>query len=115
MKHYYLFFLISISLTFGQLANAQTQYENQEIDAHIDVVSSILSVENNIILPSYLFTKNSKNIDFYLNKNLKIGKILGAKIVKLVNNDTLTSSYVNKYKLSITIDAFERQEKKGFL
>ena len=102
MKHYYLFFLISISLTFGQLANAQTQYENQEIDAHIDVVSSILSVENNIILPSYLFTKNSKNIDFYLNKNLKIGKILGAKIVKLVNNDTLTSSYVNKYKLSIT-------------
>ena len=102
MKHYYLFFLISISLTFGQLANAQTQYENQEIDAHIDVVSSILSVENNIILPSDLFTKNAKNIDFYLNKNLKIGKILGAKIVKLVNNDTLTSSYVNKYKLSIT-------------
>ncbi len=102
MKHYYLFFLISISLTFGQLANAQTQYENQEIDAHIDVVSSILSVKNNIILPSYLFTKNSKNIDFYLNKNLKIEKILGAKIVKLVNNDTLTSSYVNKYKLSIT-------------
>lgn len=82
-----------------QLSFAQDQYENQEIDAEIDVATSTLTVKNQISLPSNLFSKNANSIDFLLNKNLIVGKIDGAKIEKLVNKDTLTNAYVNKYKL----------------
>ena len=82
-----------------QLLFAQDQYENQEIDAKIDVATSTLNVKNSISLPSKLFINNSNSIEFYLNKNLIIGKIEGAKIENSVNNDTLINGYVNKYKL----------------
>ncbi|MCK5638371.1 MAG: hypothetical protein KAH67_06630, partial [Flavobacteriaceae bacterium] len=88
-----------IVLLSTKVSFAQDQYQNQEIDAKIDVVSSVLNIKNQISLPSNLFVNNSNSIEFYLNKNLKIGNIEGAKIESLVNNDTLTNGYVNMYKL----------------
>lgn len=84
-------------MTFSQLINAQSTYENQEIEAKIEVSKSFLEIKDHIVLPTSL-VKN-KNIEFYLNKNLKINKIIGADIKNLINNDTLTNFYVNKYKL----------------
>ncbi len=100
MKHYYSFFLISIFLIFSQLINAQTQYEHQEIEANIDVSKSFLEIIDYITLPNSLIV--NKSVEFYLNKNLKIDKIIGAKIENLVNNDTITNFYVNKYKLEFS-------------
>ncbi len=93
-----LIFVLFLNTQFSQ-AQAQTQYENQEIDVNIDVASSMLTVVDQIILPSYLFSKKAKSIEFYLNKNLVISKVDGAKLETLVNSDTLTNFYVNKYKL----------------
>lgn len=99
MKRYFTLIIMVLVFMSTQLSFAQDQYENQEIDAEIDVATSTLTVKNQISLPSNLFSKNANSIDFLLNKNLIVGKIDGAKIEKLVNKDTLTNAYVNKYKL----------------
>ena len=99
MKLYFTFLIMVLVFINTQLLFAQDQYENQEIDAKIDVATSTLNVKNSISLPSKLFINNSNSIEFYLNKNLIIGKIEGAKIENSVNNDTLINGYVNKYKL----------------
>ncbi len=99
MKQYFTLTIMIIVLLSTKVSFAQDQYQNQEIDAKIDVVSSVLNIKNQISLPSNLFVNNSNSIEFYLNKNLKIGNIEGAKIESLVNNDTLTNGYVNMYKL----------------
>ncbi len=91
--------IMALAFINAQLLSAQNQYENQEIDVTIDVASSMLTVKNQITLPNYLFNKNDKSIAFYLNKNLSIEKIEGAKIENLINNDTLNNPYVNKYQL----------------
>lgn len=91
---------MTLVLINTQLLSAQSQYGNQEIDVTIDVVSSMLTVKNQITLPNSLFKKNAKNITFYLNKNLTIGKVEGAKIENLINEDTLNNQYVNKYQLT---------------
>jgi len=109
MKRYY--FLIIVTLVFLniQLSIAQDQYENQEIDVIIDVSSSVLTIKNQITLPDYLFKNNAKSIVFYLNKNLVIGKVDGAKLENLINKDTLTNAYVNKYNL-----VFKKSTKNNF-
>ena len=99
MKRYSTLIIMVLVFTNIQLSCAQDQFENQEIDAKIDVTASTLDIQNNITLPSGLFKNSSNSIEFYLNKNLKIGNVNGAKIEKLVNNDTLTNGYVSKYKL----------------
>ncbi|MEN8187110.1 MAG: hypothetical protein ABFR05_08285, partial [Bacteroidota bacterium] len=99
MKQFFPLVLIISLLLNAQISKAQVQYENQEIDAQIDVANSMLSVENQISLPSYLFSKDKKSIEFFLNKNLNITNVDGAKIEKLINADTLINAYVNKYKL----------------
>ncbi len=99
MKRYFLVIVIAIVFINTQLIVAQDQYENQEIEATIDVVNSFLTVKNQISLPKYLFSNNDKSIAFYLNKKLKIGKVEGAKIENLINEDTLNNQYVNKYQL----------------
>ncbi|NOQ91414.1 MAG: hypothetical protein GQ552_01700 [Flavobacteriaceae bacterium] len=100
MKRYFTLIIMTLVLINTQLLNAQSQYGNQEIDVTIDVVSSMLTVKNQITLPNSLFNKNAKNITFYLNKNLTIGKVEGAKIENLINEDTLNNKYVNKYQLT---------------
>ncbi len=99
MKRYCFIIVMALVVINTQLITAQDQYENQEIEATIDVVNSVLSVKNQISLPKYLFSKNAKSIEFYLNKNLSIKKIEGGQIENLVNEDTLNNLYVNKYRL----------------
>jgi len=99
MKRYFSIIVMALVVINTQLITAQDQYENQEIEATIDVVNSVLSVKNQISLPKYLFSKNAKSIEFYLNKNLSIKKIEGGQIENLVNEDTLNNLYVNKYRL----------------
>lgn len=99
MKRYFSITVIALVVINTQLITAQDQYENQEIEATIDVVNSVLDVKNQISLPKYLFSKNAKSIEFYLNKNLSIKKIEGGQIENLINEDTLNNMYVNKYRL----------------
>ncbi|MEN8124378.1 MAG: M1 family aminopeptidase [Bacteroidota bacterium] len=97
MNKYKKIILVSFLLIVAQLINAQTHYEHQDIEANIDVSKSFLEIKDHITLPNSLIV--NKSVEFYLNKNLKIDKIIGANIENLVNNDTLTNFYVNKYKL----------------
>ncbi len=97
MKKYKTFILFCLSFVYTLTINAQSIYENQVIDATIDVSRSYLEIKDHITLPVSLI--KNKSVQFYLNKNLKIDKIEGAKIENLPNNDTLTNFYVNKYKL----------------
>ena len=99
MKRYLSIILMVLTLANSQLILAQDLYENQKIEATINVANSLLTVKNQISLPKYLFNKSAKSIEFYLNKNLIIKKIEGAKIENLVNKDTLNNKYVNKYQL----------------
>lgn len=99
MKRYFSIIIMALVVINTQLITAQDQYENQEIEATIDVVNSVLDVKNQISLPKYLFSKNAKSIEFYLNKNLSIKKIEGGQIENLINEDTLNNMYVNKYRL----------------
>ena len=89
--------LFGFFLIYFQTVEAQTTYEHQEIDAMIEVSKSFLEIKDQIVLPNSLI--KNKSVEFYLNKNLKVDKIVGAKIENLVNNDTLTNYYVNKYKI----------------
>ncbi len=99
MKRYFSLIILALVFVNTQWLNAQSKYENQEIDVAIDIAGSILAVKDQITLPDYLFDKNDKSITFYLNKNLTIEKVEGAKIENLINEDTLNNQYVNKYQL----------------
>jgi len=99
MKQYFSLIITIWAFISTQLLSAQDLYENQEIVVTINVLNSGLTVKNQISLPKHMFSKNAKSIEFYLNKNLNIENIEGAKIENLVNEDTLNNKYVNKYRL----------------
>ncbi len=89
-------FLLLIALI--QYVSAQNAFQN--IFAKIDISESKIDIENKIDLPNDLLdAEYSTNL--YLNSNLAINRVKGAKIVELVNTDENTNSYVKKYKLTL--------------
>jgi predicted acetyltransferase len=75
------------------------QNGHQEISAKIDVADSNITVNNKIALPNNLLDANLST-HFYLNKNLNIENIEGAKIVEVENLDEDTNYYVKKYRIT---------------
>lgn len=97
------FILLLTGLIFFSsfLAKAQSEIEDQQIYTKINVKDSFIEVSDHISLPKQFVKSASGKIEFYLNKNLKISKVKGAKIQKTVNTDPATVSYVNKYVLTL--------------
>lgn len=87
-------------------APAQNAYQN--IFVNIDVLNSSIQVEDTFELPNnVLDTNNSAFI--YLNKELKIEKVKGGKLVEVRNLNEDSKDYVNKYLLTL-----EKSSKNSF-
>lgn len=87
-----LFFVVALYMP------AQNAYQN--IAVNIDVSNSSIQVEDAFDLPNNVLDK-SNSAFIYLNKNLSIESVKGAKIVKVDNLNKDTQSYVNKYLLTL--------------
>ncbi|HUH28578.1 M1 family metallopeptidase [Gelidibacter sp.] len=85
---------------------AQNAY--QDISVIIDVSNSSIQVENTFDLPNNVLD-NDNSIYMYLNKDLIIENLKGAKIVAVENANKDTQSYVNKYLLTL-----EKSSKNSF-
>ena len=101
IKWSFLLFVLTSLYLSGQNAN-------QKILANIDVSSSRIEVVNKIDFPNNLLDSNYSTF-FYLNKNLNIESVEGAKIVEVENIDKDTNYYVKKYKIT-----FKKASKNSF-
>ena len=72
---------------------------DQNIVAKITVSSSVINVENRIVLPADVLDA-SYSTYFYLNGNLNIESVKGGKVIEVENTGD-NKSYVNKYKLTL--------------